>query len=104
MKEINIYFALLLALVSLVGLSCNNEDDCMTGTVRFINTSDNPYNLYIDDQFQLRIEGNSSEVLDLLEGESKGRVEQVSGFVLFPTILERNLVVFGCQEEEWVFP
>ena len=84
--------------------SCNEEDDCLTGTVRFTNISDNPYDLYIDEEYHLRISGSTFQELDLLEGQHSARVEQVSGFVLFPTIVENDLSVFGCQESEWVFP
>lgn len=83
--------------------SCEKED-CMTATVRFTNTSDDAYSLYIDDVFQFQVSGNSFKELDLSEGQHSARVEQVDGFIFFPTILDNSLNVFGCQESEWVFP
>lgn len=84
--------------------SCSKEDDCLSGTVRFSNTSDNPYNLFIDGTFQQEIPGNTFIELDLLEGQHSATAEQVSGYLLFPTIRETTLNVFGCQEIGWVFP
>lgn len=95
----------LLLLISIVSFfSCEKDTPCTTGTVRFTNTSNNPYDLYVDNEYQFRINGNTFSDLDLLEGQRQVKVEQVSGFILFPTILENTISVFGCQESEWVFP
>lgn len=96
---------LLLALTSIFALnSCNLEDECLTGTVRFTNNSNNPYDLYIEGQYQFRMDGNTFQELELTEGQHRARAEQVSGFLLFPTIVTEELNVFGCQESQWVFP
>lgn len=95
----------LLLLISIVSFfSCEKDASCTTGTVRFTNASNNPYDLYVDNEYQFRINGNTFSELDLLEGQRQVKVEQVSGFILFPTILENTISVFGCQESEWVFP
>lgn len=101
----NLKFLFLISAVFSVSLfSCKKDDPCITGTVRFTNTSNNPYDLFVDNEFQLQINGNTFGELDLLEGQRQVRVEQVSGFLLFPTILEESISVFGCQESEWIFP
>ena len=84
--------------------SCTKEEECLEGTVRFSNISENPYDLFIDGEFQMKLNGNAFTEIKLLEGKHMGRVEQVSGYLLFPTIVERELNVFGCQESQWIFP
>lgn len=101
MKQLS--FSLILLSVMLFS-TCKKDDPCTTGSVRFTNTSTNPYDLYVDDQFQIRISGNTFTELDFPEGQIRVRVEQVSGFILFPTMKEGRISVFGCQENEWVFP
>lgn len=107
MKNFKTLFVTGLLLLSLSILSCNDDigtDPCLTGTVRFTNTSNNPYNLSIDGVFKFQLNGNSFRELDLSEGQHQAKVEQVSGYILFPTVKETTLNVFGCQETEWVFP
>jgi len=104
MKISNALFIIALVVSSFLTASCDNEEECLAATVRFTNTSMNPYDLYIDDAYTLRISGSTFQEFDLLEGQHEARVEQVSGFILFPTIVENTLNVFGCQESEWVFP
>ena len=104
-KILNAFSPTLLFLICIALLcSCNKEDECLDATVRFTNNSSNPYNLFIDGVFQKEISGNTFFELDLLEGQHTASVEQVSGFILFPTIKETTLNVFGCQEIGWVFP
>lgn len=104
MNKITPLLIFFLTVSSFLLTSCEKEDACLTGTVRFTNTSANPYDLYIDNEFKSSISGNNFQEFDLLEGQHSGRVEQVSGYVFFPTIVENNLNVFGCQEIGWVFP
>ncbi len=104
MNKVQQIFSLIIISCIILLCSCNKEDECLDATVRFTNTSDHPYNLFIDGAFQKEITGNSFFELDLLEGEHSARAEQVSGFILFPTVKETTLNVFGCQEVGWVFP
>ena len=94
---------ILIGLLSMGIMSCEKED-CNYGEVRFTNTSSNPYDLYIDGNFITTVSGNSFIERQILEGQHNGRVEQQSGFILFPTIVETTLSVYGCQQSEWVFP
>jgi hypothetical protein len=84
--------------------ACISVDECPSGTVRFSNTSDNPYELYINGEWEMRIDGNTFTELDLPEGKHQAKVEQLSGYLLFPTIVGSELNVFGCQESQWIFP
>lgn len=72
--------------------------------MRFTSTSNNPYDLFIDGEYQLKIDGNSFLELDLPEEKYNGKVVQQSGFLLFPIIVEKTLNVFGCEESQWIFP
>ena len=101
MKKVTI---LMIFLTMLPFIACKKEAPCTTGTVRFTSTSANPYNLYIDGVFKKQIPGNTFSELELTEGSHQVKVEQVSGFILFPTIKEGVISVFGCQELEWIFP
>jgi hypothetical protein len=96
-------FILVMALTFVLA-SCEKEDPCIMGTVRFTSLSANPYDLFIDNEFQARIQGQTFFEMKLSEGRHKAMVEQVSGYLLFPTKRETTLNVFGCQETEWVFP
>ena len=104
MKKFNTFFIMLFALILLLISSCSKDEPCLTGTIRFTNISSNPYNVYINGSYETRISGKTSQELTLFEGRQSVRVEQVSGFLLFPTVVNENLSVFGCQETSWVFP
>lgn len=100
MKKLALAFIVLVSL----GLGSCTIEDCVIGTVRFTNISSNPYDLYIDGDFYTEMPGNSFLEVDLYEGMHSAYVEQVSGFLLFPTTSSANISVFGCDETEWVFP
>lgn len=95
---------LLLFTSFLFSTACEKENDCLNGTVRFTSQSNNPYNLYINDILERRIPGNTFIELNLPEGRHRAKVEQVSGYLLVPTIRETTLNVFGCQDSQWIFP
>lgn len=83
--------------------SCKKEE-CLEGTVRLSNNSNNPYEVYIDGQFVQVIAGKSFVEYPLREGNRVIRVVQQSGFILFPTDVKNTIAVFGCMEHEWIFP
>ena len=84
-------------------VSCSKQD-CSEGTVRFTNNSDDPYDLWIDEKYKNELQGHTFKEYDLLEGEHVAFVQQVSGYLFFPTTKEITLHVYGCEESEWVFP
>jgi len=97
---------LFLALFVLSALGCEKEEnpDCLTGFVRFTNNSSNPYELYINNQYETQIRGNSSMNLSLDQGSYQVKAVQVSGYLIYPTVKTATINVFGCQEGQWVFP
>jgi hypothetical protein len=95
---------LIFFVAALAFIGCEKEPSCTTGTVRFTSTSINPYSLYIDGDYQRQIPGNTFVEYELTEGTHQVKVEQVSGYLVFPTIKEGTLNVFGCKESEWIFP
>jgi uncharacterized membrane protein (GlpM family) len=99
-------FFTLLFVLALLSISCskNDEFECLKGTVRFTNISQNPYKIYIDDVYYLTLSGNTFHEIDLSEGRHSATVIQVSGYLLFPTQVSSELAVFGCQDSEFVFP
>ncbi|WP_282774680.1 hypothetical protein [Phaeodactylibacter xiamenensis] len=102
----NLFFILMAISATLSFSSCDEDNDigCAKAEVRFTCTSSNPYNLFINGQFEAVVQGNTFIERELDEGFYKFEVEQISGFILFPTIqeVERNL---SCGDRfEFVFP
>lgn len=99
-------FTFLLFLTSLFLSSCSKDEteSCNEATVRFSCTSSNPYNLYIDNVFQIQLKGGESKTYTIKEGTHKFYAEQVSGYLLFPTTKEENVAIFGCESYTWTFP
>lgn len=91
-------------LSTLLSTSCNQEDDCFMGTVRFTNTSNNPYRIYLNGDYEMQLPGNTFTEIELIEGSYNLKAEQVSGYILYPTVKQTELHIFGCDEKEWVFP
>lgn len=93
-----------LLLIVTLFTNCEKEPECTTGTVRFTCTSANPYDVFIDGKYEFQIPGNSFTERDLPEGNRQLKAVQVSGYLVYPTIKEYTMSVFGCQEHEWIFP
>jgi len=96
----------------LVGLlfatsSCSKEELpplCDEGTLRLTNISSNPYMYYLNGAYQATLKGNTFQEFEILEGKHTIRLVQESGYLLFPSIKESSVSVFGCKESELVFP
>lgn len=107
-------FAMLLCSAMFFLSSCgededNTQPDCeknQYGTVVVSNTSSNPYDFYIDNVFQIRINGGSiTQEIQINEGNSRELYAiQVSGFVLYPTEKTTNLNVVRCTDYSWQIP
>ncbi|GLR19955.1 hypothetical protein [Portibacter lacus] len=97
--------ALILLLFSFfIFSSCTKEPECLEGTVRFTNISSNPYLLYINGEFEMDMNSNSFVEIELPEGKHTAEVIQKSGYLIFPTVVEGDLNVFGCKESQMIFP
>lgn len=88
--------------------ACEKDKDtkpnCDKGTIRFTNTSNNPYNLSINGQGKGQVSGNSFVEYEVGKGEHSCKAEQASGYLLYPTVRETKVSIFGCDEKEFVFP
>ena len=102
MKTRFILFSFLISILLLIG--CSIEDFESTGTVRFSNNSSNPYILYINGQSKGEYSGGSWRNVDLEEGTYTLKAEQVSGFLLFPTVKNGQIKVDAGDYLEWAFP
>jgi len=100
-------------LFSLVLFSCSKDDDdggggggnpCTTADVRIVNNSSNPYYLYVNGSYNSSLQGNTFTDLTLNEGGYNFKVEQISGFLFYPTIKEWSINLVGCQDRTLTFP
>lgn len=92
--------------------SCSKDDaekmECERDNVGYItitNTSDNPYNVYLDNTYVFKLQGNTfKDDYAVSAGSHTFKAEQVSGYVLYPTVKEGTLTVAQCDKISWVFP
>ena len=87
--------------------SCKKEElppICETSTLRLTNISANPYTYFLNGAYQATIKGNTFLEFEIKEGKQTIKLVQESGYLLFPTIIESNVSVFGCEKFEVVFP
>ena len=82
----------------------NSCEFCTGGTLRLTCISSNPYDVWIDGIFALTLNGGSFIEYTLVEGTHTVHVEQVSGYLLWPTIEDYNVYIYDCQDSEVVFP
>ncbi|NOJ29399.1 MAG: hypothetical protein DA328_04445 [Nitrososphaeraceae archaeon] len=118
MREIRtLYF--IIFLFAFFSLSCNKSDDpdpqnpdniedCekrKVGRLTITNTSKNPYDLSIDGQHVARLAGNSMyPPTEYMEGAHDLKVVQVSGYIIYPTIVETRANIIRCKDYSWVVP
>lgn len=104
----------LLISTSLLLNSCA-KDDSLTdpaceqqnyGTITVSNSSSNPYDFYIDNVYIQRINGGSiTQEIQISEGNGRlVRATQVSGYVLYPTVVESSFNVISCSDYTWQVP
>jgi hypothetical protein len=93
-----------LLFVILLAVFFGCEKESTTGTIRFTNTSDNPYFCYIDNVYQTTLSGHTFTTYSINEGYHKVKALQVSGYLFFPTEVETTVSVFSDQEVEFIFP
>lgn len=76
------------------------------GTIIFRNNSSNPYDVFVDDKYVLRVTGKSqSQRIFIREADNrKLYAKQVSGFVMYPTERTNYLNVVSCSDYSWQFP
>lgn len=92
-------FSLIFTIALLMG--CTKDE---TGTVRFKNNSSNPYELFINGESKGEFSGGTWRNFYLDPGVYTLKAEQVSGFVLFPTVKNGQITVESGESLEWSFP
>jgi hypothetical protein len=87
----------------------SNKKPCeenRTGSIVIQNNSNNPYDIYIDGVYKIRIAGRGiSEGLAINEGDNhKLYAKQVSGFAMYPTEKTKYLNCIRCSSYNWQIP
>lgn len=97
---------ILLSIATLLFIGCEKDEteSCTKAKARFTCTSNNPYNLYIDGVFEKSIPGSSYYEIYLTAGFHYWKLEQASGYILYPTVINDSKTVIGCSDFEYVFP
>ena len=87
--------------------SCNNfnpppEDH--RGSIQFVNTSDDPYSIYINKSLKKVLPANKSVTYKLPAGDYLCEEKQESGYLLIPTT-RKNMIALGDDDNQIVtFP
>ena len=110
MKKIKI--SLILISIITLFICCEKEveqPDCELnsyGTITISNNYSNPYDIYIDSVFTTTISGKSvSNKIEIEQGNNrKLQARQVSGFILFPTIINKEYTIIKCNDYTWQIP
>lgn len=77
---------------------------CETGTLQFVNNSNHPYNVYVNGSFEFQQAGNTSREQDFTNGSYVIKVEQESGYLVYPTIKEYSGNLPGCGKVVVSYP
>jgi hypothetical protein len=89
-------------------LACSKEDEITPdnrGTIRYTNQSYNPYYIYFDGQSVGTVPARSGyDKTDAKEGIHSVKAVQVSGYVLYPTVVESNVSVTKDKSVIFLFP
>lgn len=111
--KINIRFIIISLFAATMLSACQKNEETKpecernkTGTITISNSSSNPYDIYIDDKFQIRLDGNhiSSGILIQEGNDRKLYAQQVSGYVLYPTKRTDYFNVLRCSNYSWQIP
>jgi hypothetical protein len=90
MKNLMKFSLFLFMAMAMAFVSCEDENveekPVCTGTLSFVNTSSNPYRVYINGKEEFSLTGEKSLLMNNMPtGSYSIRVLQVSGYLLFPT-------------------
>jgi len=78
----------------------NKKEPCEKdnfGKYEFENKSNHPYNLFINGKFIKRMESNAVSIFNIPSGSCAIKVEQVTGFLVYPTVKEVNIKIENCK-------
>lgn len=79
-------------------------DPCPTGKVVMVNNSSNPYDIFVNGAKDTQQPGKSKGTLTLAKGNYVIKVQQVSGYIAYPTVKEYNISLSGCDEKTISYP
>jgi len=86
----------------------NNNDDanpiCTSGELTISNSSSNPYSIKVNGLYKAIVQGGSVNEFSINVGFHSLKAEQVSGYVLYPTIVESTVTIEGCEKYAWQIP
>lgn len=77
---------------------------CLDGTIHFVNSSVNPYNIEIDNKPVSEIAKYSMLDHTVFNGTYYIKATQVSGFKVTPTVREYYVTIKGCDTISVVIP
>jgi len=109
MKSGNLLFIFFIICILFFGCSTEQKKDCEEnkyGTITIENNSSNPYDIYANNTFLVRVFGNTiSSNLKIQEGNNiKFYAEQSSGYILYPTTRSISFNVVRCSKYSWQIP
>lgn len=79
-------------------------DPCPDGTITLVNNSSNPYNIYFNGAHEYTMQGGTRQDVTKPKGSYSIKVEQESGYVLYPTVKEYSTTLSGCDTKTVSFP
>jgi len=74
------------------------------GFLKVVNSSSNPYYIYIDGNYQSTVSGYGSLYLNIYGGYRHLYAKQVSGYVLYPTTVDTYSTIIHCINYNWNIP
>jgi len=80
----------------------NNQTDCeknQTGTIQFINSKTNPYKVTVNLLYVVTLQPNQQSTQIFSVGSQSIQFEQVSGYVLYPSIYTKSIWLDACAAE-----
>ena len=83
--------------------ACEQEPKCdySTGDITIYNFHDDPYNLFIDDVLNTKMDAWDTIKLDLHYGQYDFKLVQASGYDSVPNTYEKSIPIDGCTSTAW---
>ncbi len=98
---------MIMAVVATTFFSCAKDDDqsltksiCEqnnTGEVSVSNTQSDPYKVYVNGGYKQLVSSKSKTSFDLSPGTYTIKLEQSSGYVLYPTVYTKSVTINQCR-------
>jgi len=87
----------------------NNQPDCERnnyGWLTVSNSSSDPYDIYVNGSYKTRVSGGNivQNIIVYQANNVTLRAEQVSGYILYPTIRNSTVNIIECSTYSWQIP